>query len=158
MAKLKPTRTGPTLGQEVIALAILGSGILLLLALFSFDPRDLSFYSNPPPKPQSQPRRPSRRLSRWHSLSSFRPRRLPLSRRLYRRWPSSLLRQRGPLLPKIHPSRHSSRHRSLPSPTRRPCLWTFPCQSPLFRRPRLRRRPLPCRKNARRLYRLLSQR
>ena len=36
MAKLKPTRTGPSLGQEVIALAILGTGILLLLALFSF--------------------------------------------------------------------------------------------------------------------------
>ena len=53
MAKLKPTRTGPTLGQEVIALAILGSGILLLLALFSFDPRDLSFYSNPPQNPKA---------------------------------------------------------------------------------------------------------
>ena len=33
MAKPKPARTGPSLGQEVIALAILGSGILLLLAL-----------------------------------------------------------------------------------------------------------------------------
>ena len=43
MAKPKPARTGPSLGQEVIALAILGSGILLLLALFSFDPRDLTF-------------------------------------------------------------------------------------------------------------------
>ena len=53
MAKLKPTRTGPTLGQEVIALAILGSGILLLLALFSFDPRDLSFYSQPPQNPKA---------------------------------------------------------------------------------------------------------
>ena len=53
MAKLKPTRTGPTLGQEVIALAILGTGILLLLALFSFDPRDLSFYSQPPQNPKA---------------------------------------------------------------------------------------------------------
>ena len=53
MAKLKPTRTGPTLGQEVIALAILGAGILLLLALFSFDPRDLSFYSQPPQNPKA---------------------------------------------------------------------------------------------------------
>ena len=53
MAKPKPTRTGPTLGQEVIALAILGSGILLLLALFSFDPRDLSFYSQPPQNPKA---------------------------------------------------------------------------------------------------------
>ena len=31
MAKPKPARTGPSLGQEVIALAILGSGILLLI-------------------------------------------------------------------------------------------------------------------------------
>ena len=53
MAKPKPTRTGPSLGQEVIALAILGSGILLLLALFSFDPRDLSFYSQPPQNPKA---------------------------------------------------------------------------------------------------------
>ena len=53
MAKLKPSRTGPTLGQEVIALAILGSGILLLLALFSFEPRDLSFYSQPPLNPKA---------------------------------------------------------------------------------------------------------
>lgn len=53
MAKLKPTRAGPTLGQEVIALAILGTGILLLLALFSFDPRDLSFYSQPPQNPKA---------------------------------------------------------------------------------------------------------
>ena len=53
MAKLKPTRTGPTIGQEVIALAILGTGILLLLALFSFDPRDLSFYSQPPQNPKA---------------------------------------------------------------------------------------------------------
>ena len=53
MAKLKPTRTGPTLGQEVIALAILGTGILLLRALFSFDPRDLSFYSQPPQNPKA---------------------------------------------------------------------------------------------------------
>ena len=43
MAKPKPARTGPSLGQEVIALAILGSGILLLLALFSFDPRSLPY-------------------------------------------------------------------------------------------------------------------
>ena len=53
MAKLKPIRTGPSLGQEVIALAILGTGILLLLALFSFDPRDLSFYSQPPQNPKA---------------------------------------------------------------------------------------------------------
>ena len=53
MAKPKPARTGPSLGQEVIALAILGSGILLLLALFSFDPRDLSFYSQPPQNPKA---------------------------------------------------------------------------------------------------------
>jgi S-DNA-T family DNA segregation ATPase FtsK/SpoIIIE len=53
MAKPKPTRTGPSLGQEVIALAILGAGILLLLALFSFDPRDLSFYSQPPQNPKA---------------------------------------------------------------------------------------------------------
>ena len=53
MAKPKPTRTGPSLGQEVIALAILGTGILLLLALFSFDPRDLSFYSQPPQNPKA---------------------------------------------------------------------------------------------------------
>ena len=53
MAKLKPARTGPSLGQEVIALAILGSGILLLLALFSFDPRDLSFYSQPAQNPKA---------------------------------------------------------------------------------------------------------
>ena len=54
MAKPKPARTGPSLGQEVIALAILGSGILLLLALFSFDPRDLSFYSQPPQNPKGR--------------------------------------------------------------------------------------------------------
>ena len=53
MAKSKPARTGPSLSQEVIALAILGSGILLLLALFSFDPRDLSFYSQPPQSPKA---------------------------------------------------------------------------------------------------------
>jgi S-DNA-T family DNA segregation ATPase FtsK/SpoIIIE len=53
MAKLKPIRTGPSLGQEVIALAIFGTGILLLLALFSFDPRDLSFYSQPPQNPKA---------------------------------------------------------------------------------------------------------
>jgi len=53
MAKSKPARTGPSLGQEVVALAILGSGILLLLALFSFDPRDLSFYSQPPQNPKA---------------------------------------------------------------------------------------------------------
>ncbi len=53
MAKPKPNRPGPTLGQEVIALAILGTGILLLLALFSFDPRDLSFYSQPPQNPKA---------------------------------------------------------------------------------------------------------
>ncbi len=53
MAKSKPARTGPSLGQEVVALAILGSGILLLLALFSFDPRDLSFYSQPPQSPKA---------------------------------------------------------------------------------------------------------
>jgi len=53
MAKPKPARTGPSLGQEVIALAILGTGILLLLALFSFDPRDLSFYSQPPQNPKA---------------------------------------------------------------------------------------------------------
>jgi len=53
MAKQKPARTGPSLGQEVVALAILGTGILLLLALFSFDPRDLSFYSQPPQNPKA---------------------------------------------------------------------------------------------------------
>ncbi len=53
MAKPKPTRTGPSLGQEVIALAILGTGILLLLALFSFDPRDLAFYSQPAQDPKA---------------------------------------------------------------------------------------------------------
>jgi len=53
MAKPKPARTGPSLGQEVIALAILGSGILLLLALFSFDPRDLAFYSQPAQDPKA---------------------------------------------------------------------------------------------------------
>jgi len=53
MAKPKPARTGPSLGQEVIALAILGTGILLLLALFSFDPRDLAFYSQPAQNPKA---------------------------------------------------------------------------------------------------------
>jgi len=53
MAKSKPARVGPSLGQEVIALAILGSGILLLLALFSFDPRDLAFYSQPAQDPKA---------------------------------------------------------------------------------------------------------
>jgi len=53
MAKPKPARTGPSLGQEVIALAILGTGILLLLALFSFDPRDLAFYSQPSQDPKT---------------------------------------------------------------------------------------------------------
>jgi len=53
MAKSKPARVGPSLGQEVIALAILGSGILLLLALFSFDPRDLVFYSQPAQDPKA---------------------------------------------------------------------------------------------------------
>ena len=53
MAKPKNIRAGPSLGQEVVALAILGSGILLLLALFSFDPRDLSFYSQPPQNPKT---------------------------------------------------------------------------------------------------------
>jgi S-DNA-T family DNA segregation ATPase FtsK/SpoIIIE len=53
MAKPKPARTGPSLGQEVIALAILGTGILLLLALFSFDPRDLAFYAEPAQDPKA---------------------------------------------------------------------------------------------------------
>ena len=53
MAKPKINRSGPSLGQEVVALAILGSGILLLLALFSFEPRDLSFYSQPPQNPKA---------------------------------------------------------------------------------------------------------
>ena len=53
MAKPKNIRSGPSLGQEVVALAILGSGILLLLALFSFEPRDLSFYSQPPQNPKA---------------------------------------------------------------------------------------------------------
>ena len=53
MAKPKPARTGPSLGQEVIALAILGTGILLLLALFSFDPRDLAFYAQPAQDPKA---------------------------------------------------------------------------------------------------------
>ena len=53
MAKPKPAKTGPSLGQEVIALAILGTGILLLLALFSFDPRDLAFYSQPAQNPKA---------------------------------------------------------------------------------------------------------
>jgi len=53
MAKSKTTPTGPSLGQEVIALAILGSGILLLLSLFSFDPKDLSFYSQPAQQPKA---------------------------------------------------------------------------------------------------------
>jgi len=53
MAKLKTTSPGPSLGQEVIALAILGAGILLLLSLFSFDPKDLSFYSQPAQQPKA---------------------------------------------------------------------------------------------------------
>ena len=53
MAKSKTTPIGPSLGQEVIALAILGSGILLLLSLFSFDPKDLSFYSQPAQQPKA---------------------------------------------------------------------------------------------------------
>ena len=53
MAKPKTTSPGPSLGQEVIALAILGAGILLLLSLFSFDPKDLSFYSQPAQQPKA---------------------------------------------------------------------------------------------------------
>ena len=53
MAKPKTTSLGPSLGQEVIALAILGAGILLLLSLFSFDPKDLSFYSQPAQQPKA---------------------------------------------------------------------------------------------------------
>ena len=53
MAKPKTTPSGPSLGQEVIALAILGAGILLLLSLFSFDPKDLSFYSQPAQQPKA---------------------------------------------------------------------------------------------------------
>ena len=53
MAKPKTNPTGPSLGQEVIALAILGAGILLLLSLFSFDPKDLSFYSQPAQQPKA---------------------------------------------------------------------------------------------------------
>ena len=52
MAKPKTTPTGPSLGQEVIALAILGAGILLLLSLFSFNPKDLPFYSQPALQPK----------------------------------------------------------------------------------------------------------
>ncbi len=51
MAKPKPTRIGPSLGQEIVAIAILGFGILLLLALFSFEPRDIRFYTDTPNDP-----------------------------------------------------------------------------------------------------------